>query len=410
MLDDQEVTAVGDKRRWILGPSGLWLVVAVFSSYQLGFPGPLRARQYSVFEEAIARFDAKIATDVLDDSIGGMSAAVVIKDRLVWKKAWGWSDLELQIQADPDHVYRLGSITKIFTVVLMMRLVEDGLIDLDESVEAFVPELEEHPDRSSSAGPITFRHLASHTSGLAFMPEVPEPYLPVDDWEARLLEILPKTPIVSTSGAKAEYSNVGYAILGLALQRVAGIDFMELMSEMVTRPFGMTHTAYRLSDSMKRRLATAYQNYPDGRLDPDAIRRHQERNWFGVPASMLYSTVDDLAHLLADLMDLGGELQAGLSPESVREMEKLQSVNEKYRPIGIARGYGLGLNIFEHKSGVVVLLKDGYDAGYRTLISFDPKRRIGVVLLRNYNEGATILPVVAIELLVELGRALDRAE
>jgi len=373
-------------------------------------PGHLLAQQYSDFERAIARFDANIAADVLDDGIGSISAGVVIKDRLVWKKAWGWSDVALQVQADPEQVYRLGSVTKIFTVVLMMRLVEDGVIDLDESVEAYVPELYELPDRPAGAGPITFRHLASHTSGLASMPDVPEPYLIAADWEARLLEILPKTPIVGAPGAKPEYSSVGYTILGLALQRAAGRDFMELMSEIVVRPLGMTHTAYHLNDAMRQSLATAYQNYPDGRLDPDAIRRHQERNWFGVPASMLYSTVEDLARLIAVLMDTDGEPQIGLSPESVREIQKLQSVRETPRSIGIGRGYGLGLNIFEHRSGVILLAKDGYDAGYLAQIAFDPKRRIGIVLLRNYNEGATLLPAVAIELVVELGRTLDRAE
>ncbi len=374
------------------------------------FPGPALAQQYTAFEAAIARFDAKIAADVLEDGTGGMSAGVVVKDRLVWKKAWGWSDVALQVQADPEQVYRLGSVTKIFTVVLMMRLIEDGVIDLDEGVDAHVPELREHPDLPPDSGPITFRHLASHTSGLVSMPEVPQPYLPVADWEARLLEILPKTPIVAEPGAKARYSNVGYAVLGLAVQRAAHRDFMELMSEVVVRPLGMTHTAYRLNDVMRQRLATGYQNYPDGRLDPDATRRHQERNWFGVPASMLYSTVDDVARLIMVLMDRDGESETGLSRESVREMQKLQSVRERQRPIGTGRGYGLGLNIFEHRSGAVLLSKDGYDGGYRAQIAFDPQRRIGVILLRNYNEGATILPVAAIELLVELGRTLDRVE
>ncbi len=373
-------------------------------------PGPSVAQQYSPFEAAIARFDAKLASDVLEDGIGSISAGVVINDRLVWKKAWGWSDVALQVQANPDQVYRLGSVTKIFTVVLMMRLVEDRVIDLDESVEAHVPELRELLDRPPGAGPITFRHLASHASGLASMPEIPEPYLPVPDWEARLLEILPKTPIVGVPGEKAEYSSVGYAVLGLALQRAAGREFMELMSEMVARPLRMTHTGYRLNDAMRQSLTTAYQNYPDGRLDREAIQRHQGRNWFGVPGSMLYSTVEDLARLIAVLMDTGGEPPTGLSPESVREIGKLQSVREIQRPTGIGRGYGLGLNIFEHQSGAVLLAKDGYDAGYRAQITFDPKRRIGIVLLRNYNEGTTILPAAAVELLVELGRTVDRAE
>jgi len=85
------------------------------------------------------------------------------------------------VPADADGVYRIGSVTKVFTAVLMMRLVESGVIELDESVETYVPELERLIDRPAGTGPITFRHLASHTSGLASMPEDPEPYRPVED-------------------------------------------------------------------------------------------------------------------------------------------------------------------------------------------------------------------------------------
>ncbi len=396
-------------RRSLWQVLGAYAAILLTTSPSAAQPYTPTPPQYTAFEAALARFDAKIAAEVRDDGIGAISAGVIVGDRLVWKRAWGWSDVARRVPADADGVYRIGSVTKVFTAVLMMRLVESGVIELDESVETYVPEFERLTDRPAGAAPITFRQLASHTSGLASLREVPEPYRVVEDWEARLLEILPKTPVLSSPGEKAEYSDVGYAVLGLALQRAAGRDFMELMADVVVRPLGMKHTGYRLTDPMRQRLGAAYQNYPDGRMDPDAIRRHQGRNWFGVPGSMLYSSVPDLGRLIAMLMGASGESGRFLSPAGVREIRKLQSVREIRRGIGYERGYGLALNIFEHNSGAVFLAKDGTDAGYKAQIAFDPERKIGVVLLRNYIVGATILPRAAIQLLAELVQAMEEA-
>ncbi len=364
-------------------------------------------QQYTPVQTALARFDAKIAAEVRDDGIGAISAGVILGDSLVWTRAWGWSDVARQLPARGDEVYRIASVTKLFTAVLMMRLVESGVIELDESVEPYVPELQEHPDRREGTRPITFRHLASHASGLAGMPDVAEPYLPVDDWEARLLEILPETPILGAPGDTARYSSVGTAVLGLALQRAADRTFFDLMAEEVIEPLGMTHTGYRVSDAMRERLAMGYyHSAPDGRSDPETFLRYQERFWFGVPSSMLYSTVPDLARLVAMLMGAPGESEQFLSPSSISEMRRLQSVRERFRGSGYEPGYGLVLGIFEHNSGAVFFSKDGAGAGYSAWISFDPEQEIGVILLRNYNAGdRKNLALPAIELMLDLVQA-----
>jgi len=387
-----------------LGASAAMLLATSPSAAQPFTPTP---PQYTALEAVLAGFDARVAAEVRDDGIGAITAGVVLGDGLIWKKSWGWSDVERREQATPEGVYRLGSVTKVFTAALLMRLVERRVIELDESVESYVPELVGLPRRPARGGPITFRQLASHSSGLALHPEVPDPARPVTDWEARLLEVLPKTPFVGAPGEQAEYSSVGYAILGLALQRAAGLDFMELLADEVTLPLGMTHTAYRISDEMREHLTGAYQNYSDGRMDPDAILRHQERINFAVGGNHLYSTVEDLGKLIAVLMADDGEHTAFLSPEGLREMRKVQAVRERQRRIGLQRGYGLALNVFEHESGAVFFLKDGYEAGYTAQIAFDPARKLGVVLLRNYNYGRTLLAPTSIQLLAELGQAID---
>ena len=121
----------------------------------------------------------------------------------MWKRAWGWADVSRQVPADPDGVYRIGSLTKVFTSVLLMHFVERGTFGLDDNVDPYVPELDHLPDRPANTT-ITFRQLASHAAGLARFPDVPDPFKRVDDdgWDRLLLEFIPETPVLGSPGEK----------------------------------------------------------------------------------------------------------------------------------------------------------------------------------------------------------------
>ena len=334
-----------------------------------------------------------------------MSAGVIVDGRLAWKRAWGWADVARQVPADPDGVYRIGSVTKVFTGMLLMHLVEQGVVDLDEPVDPYVPELNQlrqrEPDR-----PITFRQLASHSAGLPPFPDVADPFVPVDDdrWDTLLLEFIPQTTVLGPPGGLARYSNMmGYGVLGLALQRAAGRSFLQLMDETILAPLQLDSTGYRLTPRMRERLATGYQNYSDGRLDPDRALRHQDRLGASVPSALLYSTVEDLGRVLGLLMrpPANGRPRI-LTSASLREIVTVQAESRRRRRGYVDRGYGFGFLMMEHPSGLVYAVKDGYDSGYLSLVCFDPTSRLGVILLRNYNEGSTFLPIAAADLLVEL--------
>ena len=363
------------------------------------------AQQYTPFEDALARFDAQIAAQVQEDGIGAISAGVVVADRLVWKRAWGWADVSRQVPADPDGVYRIGSLTKVFTAVLLMHLVERGTFGLDDNVDPYVPELDQLLDRPANTT-ITFRQLASHAAGLAAFPDVPDPFRRVDDdgWDRLLLEFIPKTPVLGPPGEKGQYSNImGYGILGLAMQRASGHSFIQMMDEVIFQPLELEHTGYRITPAMQAHLATGYQNYRDGRMDPERVRRHHNKLGAGVPSASLYSTVGDVARVMGLLMTMPGKGGSSiLSSASLREIQTVQAATGRRRRGYVDRGYGLGVLIMEHPSGLVYVVKDGYDTGYRSIMCFEPQSKIGVILLRNYNEGATFLATAAADLLVKL--------
>jgi CubicO group peptidase (beta-lactamase class C family) len=366
--------------------------------------------QYTGLEQVLARFEATVAGQVRDDAIGSLAVAVIVGGQVVWTRAYGWADTRTQIPADPRHVYRIGSLTKLFTAVVMMRLAERNVINLDDDVTQVVPELDLLRDRHRYQGSITFRQLASHSAGVDWMPDDSAPWKRVDDWRARLQEIIPKTRILSPPGARARYSNVGYAILGLGLERAARRDFKQLMDDLVIRPLAMTYTGYRLTPLMRASLATGYQNYDDGRIQLDPVRQAQERDWFGVPASSLYSTLEDLARLVASLMATRSDSTMPiLADDGLRQLLTLHASPPRQEwPTGYSKGFAFGHTIFHHNSGVDLHTQDGYSTGYSSFLAFEPKSGGAVILLRNYNVGSTNLGRAATTLLVDILEATQR--
>jgi CubicO group peptidase (beta-lactamase class C family) len=116
--------------------------------------------RHTPFEAALARFEQSLAEDVAADGVGSIAAGVVVGNDVVWAKGFGWADVGNQIPADEDTIYRIGSISKSFTAVLMMQMMEKGLFMLDDPVEKYFPEIVELQDKPEGTPPITFRQLA----------------------------------------------------------------------------------------------------------------------------------------------------------------------------------------------------------------------------------------------------------
>lgn len=333
--------------------------------------------QFTSFEAAIARFDAAVASAVAEDAGGAVSVAVFSGDRIVWSKGWGWADIEGGVPATAETIGRSGSISKTFTAVLMMQLVERGVIELDHPVARYLPELEQLADPPAGARPVTFRMLASHTSGL-----VREPALEgaaagsIYQWEDKVLASIPHTGFGTSPGTEYSYSNIGYGILGLALSRAAGVPFMELMETLVFRPLGMRSSTFIVDQpDLLRRLSVGYTRSRAGTLSAEAATREHFGRGYKVPNGGIYTTVADLAAFAAALM--GASPVQILDEASRREMMRAQSP---------ADGYGLGLTV-QSAEGARIVGHGGSVAGYNADLTFDPESGLGVAMLRttSYN-------------------------
>ena len=337
----------------------------------------------------IEAFREKLRADVAADGVGSITAAVLAGDRVSWAEGFGWADRDKKMPAGVETIYRIGSISKTFTAVVLSQLVDRGTIGLDDPVEKYFPEVRGFAAARADAKPITFRQLASHTAGLIREPKLQGAASgPIAEWEAKIIASIPTTAFDALPGERYAYSNIGYGVLGLALSRAARTPFMKLVEDGIFVPLGMTSSTFVISDGLRPRLSLGYANGPSG-IDADGPAREHLGRGYKVPNGGVYSSVGDLARFLAALSGAGTSIMT----ESMR-----RAMLTKQTPESRPGGYGLGLQLSEVAGAVTVAGHGGSVAGYTAHVAFDPRSKHGVILLRNYNSGRTNLGSVATEL------------
>lgn len=326
----------------------------------------------ALIERLDAQASAQLAKDIASVTVGVVSGA-----DLVWSRSYGLADIEKKIPATPATVYRIGSITKQFTALMLLQLVQDGKVRLSDPVEKHFPEVNKIQGRFPGAPPITLVQLATHTSGLAPEPDNLETYLKgsVDTWEKVLLAALPHTEYAFEPGTRYSYSNIGYAILGAALGRAAGQPYVEYVKTRIVEPLKMTASSFEPDSRIRSRLARGYVN-EDGKVDADTAEREHQGRGYKVPNGALYSTVEDMARFVA--FELGQDVPQVLKKEALEEnFKRLVTANA-----GFGRGYGLGFQVL--RLGDVVLYgHSGGVAGYQAEAYFHRASGTGVIILRN---------------------------
>lgn len=398
------------------------LLMPGLAAAQLGVPLPAASASSDPssgsvrLPDAIAALERQLLADVTADGVGSIAAAVVIGDSVVWQAAFGSTDREAGTLAAPTTLYRAGSISKSVTALALLALVERGVVALDDPVEPHVPELRRLADVSPDSRPITFRDLAAHTAGLAREPGTSHAARgAVRDWRRKLIAALPTTSAVRPPGLSYQYSNVGYALLGLAMERAAGRPYEALVRGLVLDPLGMTSSYLVVPGAERRRLATGYVNPAPDLIDPRVPRAEHRGRGYRVPNDGLYSTVGDLARLAMAMTGALGDRPihaatrlAALTDQSPAPPPAVPRAATGGAAGGLPNGSGYGLGFQLHRVGDTIIAgHSGTVAGYSAYLAFDPATGIGVVLLRNYNHGATNLGATAVRAILALAGEPD---
>ena len=301
----------------------------------------------------------------------GATVIVTREGTPLYRKAYGMADLELGVPMQPDNVLRIGSITKQFTAVLVMMMVEEGKLSLDD------PLVEHFPDYpAAQAEGVTVHHLLTHTSGL-------KSYTGMEEWGERwrddftpeeMIAFFRDQPRDFAPGESFAYNNSAYFLLGAILEQVSGKSYAELVTERIFEPLGMNSSSYGDPERIVPRRAEGYAGGPGAWRNAPYLSMTQP-----YAAGSLLSTVDDLARWDRALST--GELLSAASRERLVTPATLASGES----IGYGYGWGLweyaGHRVIEHSGGIHGYLSDAVrvpDAGlYVAALSNNPTRPPG---------------------------------
>jgi CubicO group peptidase (beta-lactamase class C family) len=296
------------------------------------------------------------------DDAPGASVLVLREGVPLLRKAYGLADREQRITATPATNYRLASITKQFTAAAILLLVEDGRMSLDDSVRRWLPSL------PALADSITVRHLLTHSSGLIDYEDVmPSDFVgQLHDADVlRLLESQEKTHF--PPGTAYRYSNSGYALLALMVERASGQSFADFLRLRIFRPLGMAHTLAFVEGGP----AIADRAYGNSESAGRWIRTDQSTTSAVLGDGGIYSSIDDLTKWDAALYD-----DRLLSDQS-RALMFMPHVTTDEPDIR----YGFGWRITGE-----TLWHSGESIGFRNVIVRYPQRRLTVIVLSNRDD------------------------
>jgi CubicO group peptidase (beta-lactamase class C family) len=324
----------------------------------------------------IAVIDAMTADQFAKHPIGSITVGVVSGNALIWTKSYGYAD-EKKL-ADKETIYRIGSVTKMFTTLMFEQLVEAGRVHLTDSVEKYFPEVNTIQGRFGYSPAITLFQLATHTSGLGSEPDNLAFYVkgPISAWEQTLIALLPHVHYRSEPGTQFLYSNVGYAILGAALSRAARQSYTSYVPEHIFAPLGMTHSYLEVPFSALQHLSKGYE-LDGGKVDTDTPQREHAGRGYKVPNGAAYTTVEDLAHFESFLM--------GFGPNSVLQASSLEDFltqTSVASNIMLSDGYGL-CGVVLKRPTYTAVGHDGDVAGYEAALYMKRASGIGVIVLAN---------------------------
>ncbi|MBE0645945.1 MAG: serine hydrolase [Bacteroidetes bacterium] len=283
---------------------------------------------------------------------------------IILRKGYGTANMEWNVPVTPETRFRIGSVTKQFTASIILKLMEEGKIDLQAKLRNYIPE---YP--SSQADDVTIHMLLNHTSGIPSYTSLPGfmerntrlPYPPDS-----MFAVFAHLPYDFEPGSRWQYNNSGYFILGSVIEHVTGKPYDEVLREFLLQPLVMNGSGYEHNEDVIPQFAGGYVRIPGG---------YQRAAWLDatVPyaAGMMYSTVDDLYHWTRALH--AGQVFANQKTFEMMTTPYMQN-------------YGYGLMIHTVKAGekdVRVVEHGGGIFGFRAALWYLPEEEYTIVVLDN---------------------------
>lgn len=298
------------------------------------------------------------------------SVLVADQGKVIYKKGFGMANMEWDIPNAGDTKHRLGSVTKQFTAMLILQLAAEGKIDLEAPISTYLPD---YP--KAKADIITTHHLLTHTSGIPnytafpnFFAEESQKYYAPDDF----IKLFQDKDLEFTPGESFNYSNSGYFLLGVIIEKLSGKTYAEMLQKKIFIPLEMSNSGYDTHDQILKKRATGYEklgtSYANSRYLDMSIP---------YAAGSLYSTVEDLH-----------KWDQALYTNKLLPQEYMELFFKKHTNAMGSRGYAYGWMVGKTPVGntndsIAVIAHGGGINGFNTFISRATSDKSLIVLLNN---------------------------
>jgi CubicO group peptidase (beta-lactamase class C family) len=313
-------------------------------------------------QQIFNEFD-KILSEQFKTNGTGATALVARNGQVIYKKAFGMANLELNVPMKVDQVFRIGSITKQFTAVAILQLVEQGKLNLQDEITKFIP------DYPTQGFTITIEHLLTHTSGIQDYSRMKDTANRIagDVTPIEMIDYFKNEPMRFAPGTKWEYSNSGYFLLGYIIEKITGKTYAEYLEEKFFKPLGMTNSLYANDIKIIKNRASGYSQGNNGVENAQALSMTHP-----YAAGSIQSTVEDLF-----------KWHLAVHSYKLIKKETLDKAMTKYKLTDgkeTAYGYGWRLGyVYESPS----TWHGGLINGFMTMAIYLPKENVYVAVFSN---------------------------
>jgi CubicO group peptidase (beta-lactamase class C family)/D-alanyl-D-alanine dipeptidase len=345
-------------------------------------PDVAARRDYADVADTLRR---SIERQLAEKQIPGLSIALIDDQQIVWAQGFGVADSKSKKPATAGTVYRIGSVSKLFTDIAIMQLVERGELNLDLPVSDYLPDF--HP-RNPFGKAITLRELMSHRSGLLREPPVGNYFDPTEPTLAATVRSLNDTELVFAPQTHTKYSNAAIAVVGYLLQEQRHEAFARYLKHAVLDPIGMQHSSFEPNANVVAQLSKAKMWTYDGKaFEAPTFQLGM------TPAGSMYSTVTDLGRFASVLL-ARGKTESGtlLKPATLDAMWSPQFPN----PGGPVFGLGFVVSSLD---GHRMVGHGGAIYGFATSLALLPDDRLGVVVTATEDVANSVTDRIAAETL-----------
>lgn len=308
------------------------------------------------------KIDSLLLTVFKDKNGPGAVFMVAKGGKLIYRKAFGKANVELDVDLTPDNVFQLGSMTKQFTAVAILQLAEQGKLDLKAPIVKYIPD---YP----AGDKITIHHLLTHTSGIKDFTKMKSlnKIAQQDLSPKELIDFFKNEPVDFAPGEKFEYNNSGYVVLGYIIELVSGETYENYVKKNIFDKAGMKHSRYANDIAIVPKRAYGYRKNDDGYVNKNRIS-------FSIPFSSgsLMSTVDDMV-----------QWQNALNKNILVNASTIKKAFTTYQlNNGEAFTYGYGWHLKEI-NGIPIREHGGSIFGFKTMGVYIPSADIYVIGLSN---------------------------